>query len=105
MLFHTSQRDFFEVLEISQEMPVLVDFYAPWCAPCRALEPKLDQLSEDYPDQVIAYSVNTDTDPELAQEYAVENLPCVILFRNGKPVKRWEKNISVEEIEQVIRNQ
>ena len=105
MLFHTSRKYFFEVLEISQEMPVLVDFYAPWCAPCRALEPKLDQLSENYPDQMIAYSVNTDTDPELAQEYAVKNLPCVVLFQNGKPVKRWEKNIPVEEIEQVIQNQ
>ncbi|MDE6729562.1 MAG: thioredoxin family protein [Oscillospiraceae bacterium] len=104
MLFHTSEEYFFEVLEISEEMPVLVDFYAPWCAPCRALEPTVEALSEEDPDQVIAYSVNTDTDPELAQRYAVKNLPCVLLFRDGKPVRRWEKDISVEEIEQIIRN-
>ena len=102
MLFHTSEEYFFEILEISEEMPVLVDFYAPWCAPCRALEPELDQFSEEYPEQITAYSVNTDADPELAQKYDVKNLPCVLLFRNGKPVKRWEKNISVQEIEQEI---
>ncbi|MDE7122632.1 MAG: thioredoxin family protein, partial [Oscillospiraceae bacterium] len=56
------------------------------------------------PDQVIAYSVNTDTDPALAQKYDVNNLPCVVLFQDGKPVRRWEKDISVEEIEQVIQN-
>lgn len=102
MLFHTSEEYFFEVLEISEEMPVLVDFYAPWCAPCRALEPELDNFSERYSEQLTAYSVNTDTDPELARQYDVKNLPCVILFRDGKPIKRWEKEISLPEIEKLI---
>lgn len=102
MLFHTSEKYFEEILAESEQKPVLVDFYAPWCAPCRILEPKLDTLSEKYADQISAYSVNIDTDSALAGYYEIKNLPTVVLFKNGKPVKRWEKQISVTEIEKII---
>ena len=102
MLFHTSEKYFSEVLEESQQRLVLVDFYASWCAPCRILEPELDAFSEKYSNQISAYSVNIDTDLKLAEFYKIKNLPTVIIFKNNQPVQRWEKEISVAEIEKAI---
>ncbi|MDE6657959.1 MAG: thioredoxin fold domain-containing protein [Oscillospiraceae bacterium] len=102
MLFHTSEKYFSEVLEESQQRLVLVDFYASWCAPCRILEPELDAFSEKYSNQISAYSVNIDTDLKLAEFYKIKNLPTVIIFKNNQPMQRWEKEISVAEIEKAI---
>ncbi|MBD5143125.1 MAG: thioredoxin fold domain-containing protein [Ruminococcus sp.] len=103
MLFHTSEKYFPEILEESKKNPVLVDFYASWCMPCRILEPKLDTFSEIYYQQISAYSVNIDTDAKLAEYYQIKNLPTVILFKNQQPVQRWEKEISIPEIEKFIK--
>ncbi|MDE6776949.1 MAG: thioredoxin fold domain-containing protein [Oscillospiraceae bacterium] len=102
MLFHTSGKYFSEILEESKKKPVLVDFYASWCMPCRILEPELDAFSEIYYQKISAYSVNVDTDAKLAECYQIKNLPTVIIFHNQQPVQRWEKEISITEIEKFI---
>lgn len=101
MLFHTSEAHFDEVLAESRERPVLVDFYAGWCAPCRALEPELDALTDAFEDVVSAYSVNTDTDPTLAARYGIDKLPAVLLLHDGV-VQRWENDVKIQDIKECL---
>ena len=72
-----------EVLE--SRVPVLVDFWAPWCSPCRMVEPSLEQIEEKYGDRARIVRVNTDQNPELMQQYSVRGLPTVMLFVQGVP--------------------
>ena len=98
MLFHTTESYFEEVLAESRCHPVLLDFYAGWCAPCRELASELDALSDRYADWLTAYSINTDTDAALAERYAVDKLPAVLLLRDGQTVLRWEAHVTAERI-------
>jgi putative thioredoxin len=74
------------VLERSRERPVLVDFWAAWCAPCRALAPILERLATAYADLAEVVKVDTDAEPELAGRYGVRSLPTLAVFRNGQLV-------------------
>ncbi len=102
MVFQTNEQYFHEILEESFSRFVLVDFYAPWCAPCRLLAPELEQFSEQEENFLSAYSVNIDTEKTLAERYHVQEIPTVILFRNGQPFQQWEKQISLEKIRNVL---
>jgi thioredoxin 1 len=68
--------------------PVLVDFYADWCGPCKLAEPVLDELSESYKDKVKIVKLNVDEENALAGKYGVMSIPTTILFRNGQEVDR-----------------
>jgi putative thioredoxin len=74
------------VLGGSREVPVLVDFWAAWCAPCKALMPVLAKLADEYAGQFFLAKVNTDVERELATKYGVRSLPTVTLFKNGEAV-------------------
>lgn len=74
------------VLAKSHEVPVLVDFWAAWCAPCRALMPVLQKLVEGYAGTLVLAKVNTDVEQELAARYGVRSLPTLMVFRNGAAV-------------------
>ena len=73
----------FEDLVILSEQPVIVDFYADWCGPCKMLSPVLEQLAVDHSEVKIA-KVNVDEEPALAERYRVRGIPHVVMFRNGK---------------------
>jgi putative thioredoxin len=75
-----------EVLEKSNQVPVLVDFWADWCAPCKMLMPVLTKLAEEYQGQFILAKVNSDEQQQLASQYGVRSLPTLKLFRHGKVV-------------------
>lgn len=89
-LYDVTQADFAErVLARSHEVPVLVDFWADWCGPCRMLAPVLHKLAEDYGGKLIVAKVNSDAEQALAAQYAVRSLPTVKLFRDGAVVDEF----------------
>jgi putative thioredoxin len=78
-----------QVLEASRQVPVLVDFWAPWCAPCRALGPILEKLEREYAGRFRLAKVNSDEQAELAQAFGVRSIPDVVAFKDGKPVAHF----------------
>ncbi|MEK7215190.1 MAG: thioredoxin [Chloroflexota bacterium] len=68
--------------------PVLVDFWAPWCAPCRHIAPIVEELSTEYDGKVTFAKVNTDEQPAIAQRYQIFSIPTLIIFKDGQPVKQ-----------------
>lgn len=81
-LVGTSQNFRSEVLDYSGK--VLVDFWAPWCGPCQMLSPILEEIVTDAADKVKVVKVNVDEQPQLANQYQITSIPCVVLFENGQ---------------------
>ncbi|MBM3338936.1 MAG: thioredoxin [Betaproteobacteria bacterium] len=78
-----------EVLEVSKQQVVLVDFWAPWCGPCRMLGPILEKLSQDYEGRVRMVKVNADNAPQLSKRYQIRSIPMVMLFKDGQTVDQF----------------
>lgn len=93
----------FEKEVLKSDKPVLIDFWAPWCMPCKIIAPAVDKLAEEFKGKVSICKANVDESPEIATELSVLNIPTLILFKGGKEVARMIGVNSKEAIEAKIR--
>ena len=78
----TTTKEFDEIINDTDKKAVLIDFWAPWCGPCRMLTPTITQLSKSYPNNV--YKVNVDVQKEIAMRFGIRGIPSVKIFKNGE---------------------
>ncbi len=104
-IIHASDESF-EADVLQSEIPVLVDFYADWCAPCRRLAPVIDELAEEYEGDMRFVKVNVDDNASLAVQFGVQSIPTLIFFKGGQQVAKTvgapPKPRLVQEIAQIL---
>ena len=89
----------FQSSVLQADKPVLVDFWAPWCGPCKALTPILDEIASEKGDSVGVYKVNVDENTDLAQEQGVQSIPTILIYKNGS---LSEKMIGLKSKDELI---
>ena len=86
----------------SSDIPVLVDFWAEWCGPCKMLSPTIDAVAEKYNGKVKVGKVNVDKNPSIAQKYGVRSIPNILVFKNGNIEQQLVGNVPEAEIANVL---
>ncbi len=94
--------DNFNDLVVKSEVPVLIDFYADWCGPCKVLGPIIDELAEEYSGKALVAKVNTETNPKLSQHFKIKSIPTMIVFNKGNMHERFHGLIPKPNLEEIL---
>jgi thioredoxin 1 len=104
-VIHTDDRGF-EAAVLQAKVPVLVDFWAPWCGPCRMIAPIVAELAAEYSGRLRVVKVNTDDSPNVMSRYGVMSIPSLVFFKDGKEAHRvvgaWPKAKLTAAVQQVL---
>jgi len=103
MAYHFTDENFNEEV-MSSNLPVLVDFYADWCGPCKMLAPVIEALAGEYEGKAKIGKLNVDDAPETAQKYGIMSIPTLLYFKNGELVNKSIGVVAKNEIEQVLNS-
>ncbi len=89
---------------INQQVPVLVDFKADWCQPCKMMTPVLKQVKQNFKDQIMIIKIDIDKNPAVAQKYGIRGVPTLILFKGGREVWKQSGVVQANQINAVINS-
>lgn len=92
----------FETNVVQSDLPVVVDFFAPWCGPCRAMHPVMEDLAAEYDGKVAFVQMNVDENQQIPGMFGIQSIPTFILFKNGKPLKGFMGAAPKTEFKKVI---
>ncbi|MDX2213351.1 MAG: thioredoxin [Oculatellaceae cyanobacterium bins.114] len=93
----------FQEMIAESDMPLLIDFYAPWCGPCQMMAKILEQVNAQMKEQLRVVKINTDNYPDLATQYQIHALPTLVLFKQGQPVDRIEGVLRADQLIQHLQ--
>ncbi|MFN2434623.1 MAG: thioredoxin [Nitrososphaeraceae archaeon] len=82
---------------------LLVDFWAPWCGPCRMMSPLIDQIGKDYVGKLVVGKVNVDENPTVSRQFGISSIPTLILFKRGQAVNKIIGSVSKNKIDEMVR--
>jgi len=103
MALQINDSNFEEVKNSAGEKPMIVDFWATWCGPCRMISPLVDEMSEKYADQVVVTKCNVDENTDLPMKFGIRNIPTLLFFKNGELVDKSVGALTKAELEDKIK--